>query len=69
MNERIKAIFLAALKLSPEERLELTQTLTETLGADPADVDQLCLDMGEDRADREAPPRPTSDVLAKYLDI
>ncbi len=67
MNERVKAVFVAALKLSPEERLELTQSLADTLGVDPSDVDQLCLDIGA--ADQEQPPRPTSDVLAKYLDI
>lgn len=68
MNERVKAIFLAALKLSPEERQELAQTLMDTLGADPADADQLCFDTSDD-TDSETPPQPTSDVLARYLDI
>jgi hypothetical protein len=67
MNERVKAIFLAALKLSAEERQELAQLLMDTLGADPADADQLCFDTGDD-SDSEVPPQPTSDVLARYLD-
>lgn len=67
MNERVKAIFLAALKLSAEERQELAQMLMDTLGADPADTDQLCFDTG-DEADSDVPPQPTSDVLARYLD-
>ena len=67
MNERVKAIFLAALKLSAEERQELAQMLMDTLGTDPADADQLCFDTTDD-TDTEAPPQPTSDVLARYLD-
>jgi sulfite reductase alpha subunit-like flavoprotein len=66
MNERVKAILQTALKLSPDERQELVRTLMENLGTDPAEADQLFTDDG---SDAEAPPRPTSDVLAKYLDI
>ncbi|MGE0023778.1 MAG: hypothetical protein AB7S70_09135 [Hyphomicrobium sp.] len=69
MNERVKAIFLAALKLTHDERMLLAQSLAETLGADPADVDQLCLDIDTGNPEQEQPPQPTSDVLAKYLDI
>ncbi len=69
MNERVKALFLTALKLSPEEQRELVQTLMDNLGADPAEADQLFADAGQVDADGEVPPRPTSDVLAKYLDI
>ena len=37
-EHRVKAILLAALKLPPEERAELAQTLMDTLGADPAEA-------------------------------
>ncbi|MCC7252496.1 hypothetical protein [Hyphomicrobium sp.] len=70
MNERVKAILLAALKLPPEEREELAQTLMDNLGADPTDAEQLLA--GTDAsggAAGEPPQQPTSDVLAKYLDI
>jgi hypothetical protein len=70
MNDRVKAILLTALKLSPEERAELAQTLLENLGTDPAEAEQLLADEGEAPADDAiVPARPTSDVLAKYLDI
>jgi hypothetical protein len=69
MNERVRAILIAALKLSPQERQELAQSLMG-LGADPALADQLA---AEERASggapEEAPQQPTSDVLAKYLDV
>lgn len=67
MNERVKAILHAALKLSPQEREELAQTLIDTLGGDAADASQLCFETEED--DSAAQKQPTSDVLAKYLDI
>lgn len=70
MNERVKAIYVAALKLSPEEREKLAQTLLETLGVDPAEADQLFPDESDSSgAADEAPQQPPSDVLAKYLDI
>jgi hypothetical protein len=74
MNERVKAIYLTALKLSPDEREELVQTLMETLGADPAEADKLLAGLLADEAASggaadEAPQQPPSDVLAKYLDI
>jgi len=68
MNERVKAVFLAALKLTHDERMQLAQSLADSLGADPADVDQLSLDI-DTGAEHDQPPQPTSDVLAKYLDI
>ncbi|WP_295557272.1 hypothetical protein [uncultured Hyphomicrobium sp.] len=70
MNERVKAILHTALRLSPEEREELARTLMDTLGADPAETDQLLAasDASSGAAD-EAPQQPASDVLAKYLDI
>jgi hypothetical protein len=70
MNERVKAILLTALKLSPEERAELAQSLMDNLGADAAVAEQLLAGDGEANSDEAgAPVRPTSDVLAKYLDI
>lgn len=68
MNERVKAILLAALRLPPEERQELAETLMAHLGTDPAEADQLFADE-ESPAGDDTPARPTSDVLAKYLDI
>lgn len=69
MNERVKAILVTALKLSPEERAELAQTLMDTLGTDGAEADHILADDTSGSADDGAPQRPTSDVLAKYLDI
>jgi endonuclease/exonuclease/phosphatase family metal-dependent hydrolase len=70
MNDRVKAILLTALKLSPEERAELAQTLLDNLGTDPAEAEQLLAGDGDAPTDDTAvPARPTSDVLAKYLDI
>jgi len=70
MNERVKAILHAALKLSPEEREELARTLMDTLGSDPAEAEQLLSDDDSSGgAADEAPQQPPSDVLAKYLDI
>lgn len=70
MNERVRAIYVAALKLSPEERQELATTLLDTLGAHPGEADPLRADEAASggTAD-EAPLQPTSDVLAKYLDV
>lgn len=71
MNERVKAILVTAFKLSPEERHELAQALLDTLAADPIEVEQqLAVDESASGgvAD-EAPQQPTSDVLAKYLDV
>ncbi len=69
MNERVKAILVTALKLSPEERAELAQTLMDTLGTDVAEADHILADDASGGPDGDAPLRPTSDVLAKYLDI
>lgn len=70
MNERVKAILVTALKLSAEERAELAQTLMDTLGTDAAaEADHILADDASGSADGDAPQRPTSDVLAKYLDI
>ncbi len=70
MNERVKAILHAALQLSPEEREELAQTLMDTLGADPAEAEQLLSDEDNSSGAADEPPQqPPSDVLAKYLDI
>jgi acyl-CoA reductase-like NAD-dependent aldehyde dehydrogenase len=69
MNERVKAILITALKLSPEERAELAQTLLDNIEADSARVDQLMAEDSSGRAAEETLPQPTSDVLAKYLDI
>jgi hypothetical protein len=68
MNERVKAILLTALKLSPDEREELAQSLLANLNVDPADADQLFPDEPESEGEA-VPPQPTSDVLAKYLDV
>lgn len=70
MNERVKAILLTALKLSPEEREELAQSLLNYRDADPAEAEQL-LGAADalGGAGSEAPQQPTTDVLAKYLDI
>lgn len=68
MNERVKAILLTALKLSPDEREELVQSLLAHLNVDPADADQLFPDDVNSDADA-VHPQPTSDVLAKYLDV
>jgi F0F1-type ATP synthase delta subunit len=71
MNERVKAILFTAFKLSPEERLELAQALMDTLAADPAEAEQqLTADESVSGGAAEEPPQqPTSDVLAKYLDV
>ncbi len=71
MNERVKAILLTAFKLSPEERQELAQALIDTLAADPAEVEQQLVaeESVSGGASEEAPQQPTTDVLAKYLDV
>lgn len=74
MNERVKAILHTALRLSPEEREELAKTLLGTLTADAAEADQLADQLWADDeasggAADEATQQPTTDVLAKYLDI
>ncbi len=69
MNERVKAILVTALKLSPEERAELAQTLLDTLTPDAAGPDLVLADDASSGADDGGPQRHTSDVLAKYLDI
>jgi hypothetical protein len=71
MNERVKAILLTAFKLSPDERQELAQALIDTLAADPAEMEQqlAAADAVSGGAPDEAPQQPTTDVLAKYLDV
>jgi hypothetical protein len=70
MNERVKAILLTALKLSPGEREELASTLLANLNIDPADADRLFPDENAGEAEAAAShPQQTSDVLAKYLDV
>lgn len=71
MNERVKAILFTAFKLSPEERQELARALLDTLAADAAEVEQqrLADDGVSGGAAEETPQQPTSDVLAKYLDV
>jgi hypothetical protein len=66
MNERVKALLHTALRLSPEEREELAQTLLANLNTDFATVEHLFGD-GDASPDGE-PHQPPSDILAKYLD-
>jgi len=71
MNERVKAIFTTAIRLSAEERTELARILLETIDLDPAEADRLIGAQDDEHgndAGSEA-PRLASDVLAKYLDI
>lgn len=68
MNERVKAILFTAFKLSPEERQELARALLDTLAAE-AEQQRLADDGVSGGAAEETPQQPTSDVLAKYLDV
>ena len=65
MNDRVRAILLAALRLPPEERQELAGALMEHLDIDPDEAERLFAetDVGETK-----PGLPATDVLAKYLD-
>lgn len=65
MNERVKAILLTALRLSPEERRELQTALADNLDTDPEDAERL---FGEATPPESKPGLPATDVLAKYLD-
>lgn len=65
MNERIKAVLLAALRLPPEERRALHVALSENLDSDADEVARL---LGEDVPAEDKPGLPASDTLAKYLD-
>ncbi|MDQ8697497.1 hypothetical protein [Hyphomicrobium sp. LHD-15] len=70
MNERVKAILLTALKLAPDEREELANSLLANLNVDPAETDQLFPEDAAGEPDAPATPvQRTSDVLAKYLDV
>jgi hypothetical protein len=70
MNDRVKAILLTALKLSPDEREELATSLLANLNIDPAEADQLFPeDVNSDIQVASQHPQQTSDVLAKYLDV
>lgn len=71
MNERVKAILATAFKLSAEERQELAQALIDTLAVDPVEAEQQFLadETASGGALDEAPQQPTTDVLAKYLDV
>ncbi|MBN8911279.1 MAG: hypothetical protein J0H65_04300 [Rhizobiales bacterium] len=71
MNERVKAILATAFKLSAEERQERAVALIATLAVDPAEAEQQLMadDNASGGAADEAPQQPTTDVLAKYLDV
>lgn len=65
MNDRIKAILFAALRLAPGEREVLARTLLEHLETDLA-VAEMLFGAAEEPAPASA--QPTTDVLARYLD-
>lgn len=65
MNERVKAILLAAMRLSPEERRSLAAALGDNLDTDLAEAERLFDDVS---TAAERPGLPASDVLSKYLD-
>jgi len=65
MNDRVKAILFAALRLAPSEREVLARTLLEHLETDLA-VAELLFGAAEDST--AASTQPTTDVLARYLD-
>ena len=65
MNERIKAILLTALRLSPEERRELASALADNLETDFKEAERL---FGETDVLVRKRALPASDVLARYLE-
>lgn len=65
MNERVKAILLAALRLPPEERQALASALMDNLDTAPDEAERL---FGGAEDTEAKPGLPATDVLAKYLD-
>lgn len=65
MNERVKAVLLAALRLPAEERRALHVALSENLDSD---ADEVARRLEENVPVEEKPGLPASDTLAKYLD-
>lgn len=65
MNERVKAILLAALRLPPEERRQLLGALSEYLDGDADEIARL---LDPDAPAEEKAGLPATDTLAKYLD-
>lgn len=65
MNECVKAILLAALRLPLEERQALARALMDHLDTDAEEAERLFGDGGT--ADSK-PGLPASDTLSKYLD-
>lgn len=70
MNERVRAIFHTALKLSPNEREKLAKVLLDTLGTDPAEAEGMyAIDASTDPAGDDVLAHPPSDILQLYLDV
>ncbi len=70
MNQRIKALFDEAQRLSPHEREQLADLLRATIDVDPAIEAEWSKEI-EDRIAAhergEMASRPVAEVLAKYL--
>jgi len=65
MNDRIKAILFAAMRLAPDEREILARTLLQHLETDAAVIEML---FGASEETAQTSVQPTTDVLARYLD-
>ena len=67
MNERVKAILLAALRLPPEERRALASALAENLDIGHEEAERL-FGSAEAETPEGKSPLPATDTLSKYLD-
>lgn len=65
MNERVKSVLLAAIRLSPDERRALAGALADHLDTDLAEAERL---FGDATVAEEKPGLPATDTLSKYLD-
>ena len=70
MNQRIKALFDEAQRLTPPEREELAELLRATIDVDPAIEAEWAKEIGDRIVAHESgemTSRPVADVLSKYL--
>ena len=70
MNQRIKALFDEAQRLSPHEREQLADLLRATIDVDPAIEAEWSKEIEDRIAAHERgqmASRPVAEVLAKYL--